>query len=131
MKLWISGEIMAEVADAYREARKDVERLFNDNLGDRSYGESVQRIKLIGILMDGDDPKFAEVSKYHKREKDAEFRLKLDYLAFRDGPDLQRRRLVAGAVLRAIKMLPQLSPACDSSRLAADFVEAAEGRAWL
>lgn len=107
MEVWMSGEVMAEVADSYSEARKKVEEQFNEHFSASGFGKSLKSLTFIGILRPEGDTNYPETTKFHRRDCDAEFRLKIPYDIFRESDEFTQRKLVARALLRAIESIPE------------------------
>jgi len=131
MKFWLSGEVMADVADAYRESRKDVEAYLNLRLGDASYGPQVERLVFVGVISSLDAKWFKELRKYHRGSKDAEFRLRIDHEEFLRSDAIRQRVLLCEALGRAIQMISSLKVNdFDTSRLLHDFEAAVVEKGW-
>ena len=132
MKFWMSGEIMADVGDAYRDARKDVEAHLNRRMSEIDYGAGLKELAFIAMILSADGPPYKEIQKYSKRDKTAEFRLRIDHGTFKRAASHGQRSLIVEAVARAIGLLSTLRiPGLDQERLQTDFRSAAREREWL
>ena len=61
----------------------------------------------IAIILDFEDPAYHEVTKYDRRTKIAEFRLKIDHAVFKKASSPEQRRLIIKALLRSITQMPE------------------------
>ena len=129
VKLWTSGEIQADVGDAFRLARMEVEDTVNAALnGD--YGAGFTGWTLIAIIREVDDPTYAEIKRYRKKDG-FEFRLKLDHATFKAATEHEQRKLMADLVRRSIAEMRSLAAKnveCD--RLQAAVGAALEAKGW-
>lgn len=102
--LLLSGELDAEVADQYRAIRKEVENALNHALGDQDYGDVLNEIGIIPIIL---GPRFSEgrtERRLVKRaEKTADYRLFIDYKDWAAGSQGDRKRLLVKNVLACVK----------------------------
>ena len=107
MKLWMSGEIMADVADAYRSARSAVVSGVNQRLKLLSLKTDFQEWAVIGIIRPDDLPDYHEIYKADTRRKVLEFRLKIDHSSFGTSDVLHQRMLVIEALKRSVQKMPE------------------------
>src|SRR4051812_4417485 len=118
MKFWMSGEIMADVADAHREARNEVEEQLNERFGARDYGRDLQKLALIAIIRPAGDDAYPEIYKYQKKDRTVEARLKINHEEFRGAKDkTERKQLLLDALERAIARMSELKIDADYQRL--------------
>jgi hypothetical protein len=130
MKLWMSGEIQANAADAYRQARKDVENVINDKLSRSDYGSGIQKWIYIAIIREEDSEDYGEIKKYTRRTKEVEFRLKIEHSKFTTAHSTEQKRLLFESLLRSIREMKELRiPDVDFQRLETDVMSIAELRA--
>ncbi len=131
MRVWTSGEVMSDIAEPYRFARKDVEQALNASVASEDYGAGVTEWALIYIIMDEDDPAYPEVRRYKKRTGVVEFRLKVDHQAFKEGDALTQRKLLAAAILRSLDLSGELKISdFDAERFKRDLVQALTKKEW-
>lgn len=124
MKFWLSGEVMADVADVHREARNEVENELNEQFAPRDYGRGLRELAFISIILPPGEDAFAEVYRYDKRERTVEARLKINHLDFRMAPDKAgRKRLLLDGVERAIARMVELKIDANYAQLLSDFQE--------
>lgn len=108
MKIWMSGEIQEDVYDGYVRAERNIESLINENLKDAQLGDGLVKLAYIAIIKSIESSDYPEIKKYRKRDRTAEFRLKIPHGAFLNARnDMERHRLVAGSLVRAIRLLPE------------------------
>lgn len=96
----MSGEVMADVADAYRVARNAVELSVNERLMTLEFKTHFQQWAFIGILRPDDHPFYPEVFK--KRRKQLEFRLKFDHGEFANASSDEQQNLIIDALVRCV-----------------------------
>jgi len=113
MKLWMSGELQADIADAYREVRREIEASVNAKLQDSFPDGPFEEWTVIPIILAEDDPMFAEFSKKHVKSKALEFRLKIDHERFLNGDLRERRVLVLDMLERCIGMMAKMGLSQD------------------
>lgn len=104
MNFWSSSEVESDVADAHRQARKDLESSINHKIARKEYGSGVSKWALIYIVLSEKDVKYPEVCRFQKKSKIVEFRLCVDYLAIRNGDELNHRKLLAATILRTLQL---------------------------
>ncbi|MBI2513922.1 MAG: hypothetical protein HYV96_18280 [Opitutae bacterium] len=108
MKIWISGEIDADIADDYRRLRQKIESDFAVHLAAIDAGESIQElafIPMITSLAQGLNP---EVAKFSKRRKEAEFRPAIDHAAFKAADSTGRQNMLLDSLQQCVQRLPEL-----------------------
>jgi hypothetical protein len=115
MKLWMSGEIQADVADAYREARKIVEVEVNRVLGEISV-EEAKEWAFIAIILDEESSTYGEIVKKKKssRGTELEFRLKIPHAKFLAASPGERISLIYKALSRSVSLMEQLGVSSDT-----------------
>jgi len=103
MKFFFSGELDVDIADSYREIRKLVESTLNEQLGENNYGEEIQKISIIPIIL---GPRFIEGKKERrlikKKEKVADYRLFVDFNTWLNGTNEIRTNLIIDNILEAV-----------------------------
>jgi hypothetical protein len=102
MQFWYSGEVDSEVYDAFMTTRKFVESRLNGALSSRTYGSAVAKIAIIPIVL---GPRFAnrpERKLLQHSKCSADYRLKIDFEAFRDGNERARQELLIRNTIQAI-----------------------------
>ena len=108
MKLWISGEITADVADAYRAARKQVEQSVNEALKSMALRTEMLKWAFIAIIRRDDHPDYREFTKRHLDRKVLEFRLKIDHDKFLVSPPEQQAAMIIEALNRSLQLMPEM-----------------------
>jgi len=108
MKLWISGEITADVADSYRGARKRLEESVNEMLKSLPLRSEVLKWAFIAIIRPDHHADYAEFSKRHLDRKVLEFRLKIDYQKFLVSSPAQQATMILEALDRSVEMMAQM-----------------------
>jgi len=129
--LWTSAEIQADVADAHRQARNEIEDAINAAIGSSDYGP-LTRWSFIAIVREEDHPGYGEVMRYRKKDRVFEFRLKTDHATFKAADDLGKRKLIMVSILRSIDEMRKLvQKGIDYARLEQDVRGVAAAKGWL
>jgi hypothetical protein len=131
MKLWMSGEIQADVADAYRHARKTVETEVNRLLAEVSLAEKAKEWAFIAIIREEESPDYDEVVKKSPKGKGFEFRLKIPHAQFLAATPSERVGLILKALSRSVDLMGPLGVSSDSQALLRDMLARAEQQAKL
>jgi Immunity protein 44 len=126
VRIFFSGEIDADVADEYREVRKAIESNLNSVLGDQSYSSVLDSIAIVPILL---GPRFSGSQKerrlLQRSKKSADYRLIIDYDAWRTGSRDERDRLLIRNLLEAVDDINRkFKGAFDGTRLRSDILKA-------
>lgn len=121
MKFWISGEVMADVFDPFREVANEAEDRLNEIFQGRDYGSALRKLAFIAIIRPTGDDAYPELSKYHRKDKKVEVRLGIDHDAFRDGDRATRKRLLLEALQSASRKIENLHIDVDHSHLVRDL----------
>src|SRR5438045_436328 len=86
MELWMSAEVQDDVAEALRQAEREIQPKINARLAP-DYGPAVIEWALITILRPRIPQGWGEVRRYSRAEREVEFRLIIDHGEFkRAGP---------------------------------------------
>jgi hypothetical protein len=133
MQLWMSGELMRDVGDAYSKVLNIVEPTMNTVFRQRDYGEGLRQWAFIAMILgELGPPDYKEIKRYHKRDKSCEFRLRIDYDAFREAHLSERFTLVCEALLRSLSLMEDMKiPDVNVKALRDDFVSTARANGWL
>ena len=133
MKLWMSGEVEADVGEALRHARAAVQAAVNDRLADTDYGGGVTEWTFITMISSGRiAPDQPEIKRYHRRDGSLEFRLRVNHTAFRAASSVGREQLLFEALRRSLDVIPALRVAnFDVARLRSDVDAVGRERGWL
>jgi hypothetical protein len=105
MKLWIGGEIQTDIGNAFREARNKVEKTINSVIDNKDYDLEFNSWDVIVILRDDDN--FKEITKYSKKKKDMDFRLRLNHKDFADATQGRQEAMIVELLLRSLKILKE------------------------
>lgn len=111
MNFFISSEVDAPVADSFREIRKEIEKELN-SLDQNFYGESVENVSIICMIVnltsEFDEAGFhGELLRYSKKNKNADVRIRINYLKFFNGDSAYRKILVLKSIIDAIRGVAQ------------------------
>ena len=107
-KLWISGEIQADVGDSFRRASNAIEGAVNQLLPGISLPEKVEEWAFIAIIREEDHPDYDEVIKKSSRGKTLEFRLKIPHAVFISASANEQIRLMLQALSRSVTLMEGL-----------------------
>ncbi len=108
MKIWTTGEIQADVYDAYANTSRNVERIFNEHFKEKFYGDGLVKIFYLAIIREVEVEGYKEVKRYHKKDCDVEFRLKIPHDEFLHVNEKAQLKMETDSVMRAIKLIPEL-----------------------
>jgi hypothetical protein len=125
MRFFFSGELDSEIAEQYRSIRKSIEARLNQSLEGESYGEALEEIAIIPIIL---GPRFATGHKERRlvklKEKSADYRLFIDFNNFSQGSTKERERLLLENVLNCIEDIDRkIKAGFDGKRLQNDIKE--------
>ncbi|MBI3859562.1 MAG: hypothetical protein HY296_04905 [Thaumarchaeota archaeon] len=131
MKLWIGGELVAaDIADAFREARQEVEHALNNVFAKREYGPGLSDWAFIAMIYSAFDDFYPEVRKYRRSKSSCEFRLRIDHSQFARGDASARAGLICNALLDCLADLRSRGAEVDIDAVKADCINVARERGW-
>jgi hypothetical protein len=113
-KLWISGEVQADVGDSFRRAGNAIEGEVNQFIEGISLGEKVKEWAYIAIIRKEDHPDYDEVIKKSSRGKALEFRLKISHVAFASASPNDQIRLMLQSLSRSVTLMAGLGVATET-----------------
>jgi Immunity protein 44 len=129
--LWMSGEVQKDVADDYRRIRKQMEARINQMLQSRDYGRGVKAWDVIAIILEQDDPDFAEVALYEQNTCETEFRVRLSYPAFKAGSESEKAALICAMLHSTLLRMSEIGVrGFDWQRLGNDLQALAQEEGW-
>lgn len=105
MKLWIGGEVEAEIADVFRMARNSVESKINNIIQRQHYELPFKSWDCIAIIRN--DENFEEIHKFSRKGRDMDFRLKVDCRLFKEGDEHAREQLLYQMLLKSLALLSE------------------------
>jgi hypothetical protein len=124
----MSGEIEADIADAYRQARKKVESEVNRLLAEVSIAEKAKEWAFIAIIRKDDSPDYGEVVKKSSQGKEFEFRLKIPHAQFLAANPGQRVGLIFKALSRSVDLMGQLGVSTGTQKALREVLFRAENQ---
>ena len=127
MKLWIGGEIEADVEESFRHARRDVQAAINDIISEKVYQVDLGGWDCIAIIRNDDC--FDEICKYSKKTKEMDLRLKLDYKNFKSSSELERKQMLFAMLIRSLSILKEKGAIKDG--LLSDALLAGKSNRWV
>lgn len=104
MKLWISAEYSGDIDDQIRISSNFVEDEINSQIEQKSYDIELDSWDCIAIVME-DDSDYEEITKYSKKRRDMDFRLRLDFDEFVNSSSLGQQKLIYQMLLRSLDLL--------------------------
>jgi hypothetical protein len=122
----MSGEIQADIADAYRQARKIVEAEVNRLLAEVSFLEKAKEWAFIAIIREEDSSDYNEVVKKLAQGKEFEFRLKIPHAEFLAATPEERVSLIFKALARSVDLMGQLDVSIDTQNALREILFRAE-----
>jgi hypothetical protein len=129
----MSGEVQADIGDAHRAARAEIEVKVNQLLRTNAYGgESITEWAFLAIIMAVEDPQFGEVAKLHRKRGVAEFRLRVPHADFKAASEAERRRMLLRSLIRSVSMMPDIGVRdLDAPKLIDDLHALGLKEGWL
>ncbi len=103
MKLWMSGEVEADIFEKFRKSIVEIERNINSIIELKKYFDKLDDWDVIAIIRDDDT--FSEITKYSKKNKEMDFRLKIDYSEFKSADDTRAKELIFCILNRSLVIL--------------------------
>jgi hypothetical protein len=128
MKLWMSAEMQADVADAYRETRKAIESEVNHLLEGIPVDDAADEWAFIAIIRTEDHPDYGEIVKRSSRGRVLEFRLKISHAEFLAATQTNRIRQVLQELSRSVKLMSQLKVSGNAQATIQAVLASAEKR---
>jgi len=130
--VWISGEIQADVDDAFGPASIEVEGAINTSLKGTQYGQGFSRLCLIPMVLGPSGPDYKEIRRYDKRDRVFEFRLRIPHAEFKAAGALEQRRLIVENILRAVDEMKKMGVKdVEVGKLERAIREVAAAHDWL
>jgi hypothetical protein len=102
VRFFLSGEIDAEIAEAFRATSAEVESKLNSALGNSSYGEAVEEIGIIPIVLSSRFRGRKERRIVQRRTRSADYRLFIEFDVFLHGSNSDRRRLLIENIVTSV-----------------------------
>jgi hypothetical protein len=119
MKLWMTSEAMADVADALRVVRNSAEEEMNRFLADTAFPQDFKEWAVIVIVLPKDlEPSFPEVVRKSGKRKVLEFRLQIPHQEFLIASDAERLGMLFDCLSRSIDLMPKLSVSAEGQAVA-------------
>lgn len=131
MKLWIGGEICADIADEYRHAQNAVEDAINAVIEGKDYDLELDGWDCIAIIRD--DEVFGEITRYSPKRRNMDFRLGIGHTQFKSATPAQREAMIMQMLIRSLALLGEKKGISKEGveNLAADARSIAKQRSWL
>jgi hypothetical protein len=104
----MSGELDTTIADKYRILAYPMEAELNNALIDKNYGSAIEDIGIIPVLITPELLNagfFKERRLFKRKEKSADYRLRINYEKFLNGNDVTRRLLIIKNIIVSIRDL--------------------------
>ncbi len=131
MKLWTSGEVDADVGEAFRATRNIVQERVNGLLSQNSYGNVLDEWAYMAIISTLPESAYGEVAKYRPKKREVEFRLRIPHGEFRDSSEDGRCALFLESLIRSAEMMQQAGiEGLDIERLVRDLRILARNAGW-
>jgi hypothetical protein len=106
MKLWMSGEVQADIAEPYRITSNAIEAEVNRLLATASLETQAREWDVISIILDERiSNQYPEVAKKSARGQSLEFRLSIPHAEFLEGSPSQRTSLIFGVLSRSVVLM--------------------------
>jgi hypothetical protein len=126
VKVWLSGEVQADVAEACRVARNAVTEIAEAGLRDGEYGKGLLELSLICIVLEDVDD-FPEIKRYEKKNRIFDIRLQIPHTPFKLGDAHAQQHMVMYTLIRAVREMRSLGVKdVDYDRLELDLTAIAK-----
>lgn len=106
MRLWNSAEAEHTVGHAYSKIANEIERIVNSYIEEKEFSDAYRDWCLAYIaILEGPVMKqmeLPEIVRRNDKERDLEFRLKIDYQSFLDGDYNRRLELIVDSLNRCL-----------------------------
>lgn len=129
MKLWIGAEIIADIVDEWRHARKAVESNINEVIEKKEYALPVDQWNCIAIIRNNED--FKERTLFFRKKKDMDFRLRIGHLEFKTASQISREQLIFQMLLRSLTILRAKQDAPGFEVILSDLRKLALSKGWI
>jgi len=126
MKLWMSGEIQADVESAYRHCANTIEAEVNRLLDGVALEDKPAEWAFIAIIRREDHPDYDEVVKKSSRGKSLEFRLKVPHAGFSSASRGQQIGLIFAALARSVNLMAKLGISANTGNVLQAVLSQAE-----
>ncbi|WP_423378183.1 hypothetical protein [Burkholderia sp. LMG 32019] len=115
MKLWMSGEVDADIGGGEHVARNVIEPIVNGCLDKISFLEGFEKWAFISIILsDKFLPGFPEVAKISSKGKVLEFRLRIPREIFKQASSEIKISMLFYALNRSVEMMSKLEVSPES-----------------
>ena len=104
MKLWMSSEEMEECGEDNSNIRRDIEPRINVLIKDCTLADYVEWA-VITIILNENGPDYKEIVRRSLKNKELEFRLKIDYYEFMKTDFNGKKKLVLEVLLRSLDLM--------------------------
>jgi hypothetical protein len=124
----MSGEIDADVADAYRDTRRTIEKATNRELDQLELHTDARQWAVIAIIRSHDHPDYGEVTRRDESRGVLEFRLRLNHGDFLKGDRIQRAVAVIETLRRSTILMGDLGVSEADRRALSGVLDGLLGR---
>ena len=104
MKLWMSAEEMEECGEDNSNIRRDIEPRINELIKDCTLGDYTLWC-VITIILNENGPDYKEIIRRSLKNKELEFRLKIDYNEFMNSDYNHKKKLVLELLMRSLDLM--------------------------
>lgn len=103
MVLWMSSEQMEECSDNML-IQREIEPRINELIKDCRLGD-YKEWAVITIILNENGPDYKEIIRRRIKEKELEFRLKIDYYAFMEANYNSKKKMILEVLLRSLDLM--------------------------
>ncbi|WP_106769027.1 Imm44 family immunity protein [Paenibacillus faecalis] len=126
MKFFMTSEVNFDVDKDFQIIKSEVDEKMK-LLEDRSYGDKVELLSLIPIIVDKDllaEGFFKERVMYKKKDKETDIRLQIDHQMFKNADKELQRLLVINNIVNSVRALGlKLKSGFDATSLERDILD--------
>lgn len=134
MKLFVSAEEGPWPEEKKHEIHSQILSIHNNSLTplekflvNKDYGSSLKTLYIIQMILRPDIKLYEERTLYKAKEGSADYRLKIDYDAFVQADEQEKRRLIIENILQCVRLLGEKTKKqktdFDAQRLENDIIE--------
>jgi len=131
MKFWLGAEIDESAYEAFRSARKEVERTLNERLGSKSYDLALDSFDCISVMRG--DTVFKERILYSPKRRNMDFRLWMELDEFIKTDQIGQQAQIFAMLIRAADILKSKKGVSSGTmeELKSDMLEIGREMKWV
>lgn len=130
MELWMSSETQYDILHPSIIARNAVKRVINTVIKGREYNLPLKSWDVIFILKASQE--YKEIAMYDPETEEMDFRLRIDYAAFKEADEKKRECMIFEQLQRSVDLLDEIGLASEGLELLkADLIAIGTHQKWI